>query len=155
MDADPNAPHTALPAVSPDDSYEVKVKVTRQQQWIIVGVILFLLFLLILMIGAVIYLAQPDTNIVRIRDIMIIFMALEFMIVGLALMIMIVQLATLTNLLQNEVKPLLETTNETVNTLRGTALFLSDHLAEPVIKMNEYSSGLGRLFELFGLSRRR
>jgi len=84
----------------------------------------------------------------RIRDIFIILIALEFLVIGLALVILIVQLATLINLLQNEIKPILNSTNETVNTLRGTASFLSDNLVEPVIKLNEYLAGLKRLIDL-------
>jgi hypothetical protein len=78
----------------------------------------------------------------RIRDVFIIFMALESMIIGLVLILLVIQLAQLTNLLQNEIKPILDSTNETVNTLRGTAKFLGDNLAEPVIKLNEYLAGL-------------
>ena len=60
---------------------------------------------------------------------------------GLHLVVMIIQLAALINLLQNEVKPILNSTNETVSTLKGTAKFLSDNMVEPVIKMNEYLAG--------------
>jgi hypothetical protein len=86
---------------------------------------------------------------------MIIYMAFEMMILGVAMVILMIQLATLINLLQNDIKPILEATNETANTLRGTAVFLSNNLSEPVIKMNEYASGLYRFIELFGLVRRR
>jgi hypothetical protein len=82
-------------------------------------------------------------------------MALEFVVVGLALVILIVQLATLINLLQNEIRPILESTNETANTLRGTAVFLSENLTEPVIKLNEYAVAARRLVELIGLGRKR
>jgi hypothetical protein len=75
-------------------------------------------------------------------------MALESLVIGLALIILIVQMATLINLLQNEVKPILNSTNETVNTLRGTASFLSDNLVEPVLKLNEYLAGLKKLIDL-------
>jgi amino acid permease len=74
-------------------------------------------------------------------------MALESFIIGLALIILIVQLATLINLLQNEIKPILNSTSETVNTLRGTATFLSDNLAEPVIKLNETVAVIRRLVD--------
>jgi len=73
----------------------------------------------------------------QIRDVFIIFMALETLVVGVALVILIVQLAVLTNLLQNEVKPILDSTSEAVNTLKGTVRFVSDNLTEPVIKLNE------------------
>jgi len=60
----------------------------------------------------------------------------------------------LINLLQNEVKPILDATNETVNTLRGTTTFLSENLVEPVIKLNSYLAGIQRVLKLLGLKRR-
>ena len=87
----------------------------------------------------------------KIRDIFIIFMAVEFLIIGVALVVMIVQLAALINLLQNEVKPILNSTNETVSTLEGTAKFLSDNMVEPVIKMNEYLAGFKKLIDMINI----
>ena len=127
----------------------------RQQRRLIIAFTLGGVFLLTLIILGAIYLTQPTTDVTRIRDIFIIFVTLEFMVIGFALVILIIQLATLTNLLQNEVKPLLESTNETANTLRGTAAFLSENLTEPVIKINEYLSGIRRLLEMAGLFRKR
>lgn len=111
--------------------------------------------LLALLITVVIFLALPTTNTEKIRDIMIIVMALEFMFLGVALLVLIVQLATLINLLQNEIIPIVESTNETANTLRGTTVFLSENLTEPVIKLNQYLAGLTKLIQLLGLTRRR
>ncbi len=104
--------------------------------------------LLAALIAAVWLLMQPGTDTARVRDIFIIFMALEMLFLGLTLIVLIVQLARLINLLQNEVKPILDSTNETANTLRGTAVFLSDNLAEPVIKLNEYVAALQKLVSL-------
>ena len=119
------------------------------------GRVLIRVGILALLVTVVIYLALPDTNTERIRDIMIIIMALEFMFLGVALLVLIVQLATLINLLQNEIIPIVESTNETANTLRGTTIFLSENLTEPVIKLNEYLAGITRLAALIGLTRRR
>ncbi|NPV78073.1 MAG: hypothetical protein HPY59_17065 [Anaerolineae bacterium] len=119
----------------------------RRLAFLIAGVVLFLGLIII----AVYFLMQPATPTDKIRDVFIIFMALESLVIGIALVILMVQLATLINLLQNEIKPILDSTNETVNTIRGTATFLSDNLAEPVIKLNEYLAGIKRLLELFRL----
>jgi hypothetical protein len=75
-------------------------------------------------------------------------MALESLVIGVVLVILVVQLAILINLLQNEIRPIIHSTNDTVNTLRGTVVFLSDNLAEPVIKLNEYLAAAKRFFEL-------
>ena len=91
----------------------------------------------------------------RIRDVFIIFMALESMVIGLVLIVLVVQLARLTNLLQNEIKPILDSTNETVSTLRGTTQFLSDHLADPVIRLNEYFAGLSSFLKIINPARKK
>ncbi len=96
------------------------------------------LLALLLACGASIYwLLQPATPTARIRDIVIILLAVEGLLIGLALTVLLVQLAVLINLLQHEVRPILESTQETVHTLKGTAEFLSRHAAAPVIKVNQ------------------
>ena len=82
-------------------------------------------------------------------------MALETLFLGFVLVILIVQLARLINLLQNEIKPILDSTNETVSTLRGTATFLSENLTEPIVKLNSYVAALNKLVEALGLGKRR
>ncbi len=111
--------------------------------------------LLAVVVLAVWFLMADGERTQQIRDIFIIFMALESLLVGFVLVILVVQLARLINLLQNEVKPILESTNETVSTLRGTTIFLSDHLAEPIIQLNGYLAALQKLTELFSLSKKK
>ena len=107
-----------------------------------------LLILSLIVVGLVLLL-QPGTDTGRVRDIFIIFMALEFLLIGGVMIILIIQLARLTLLLQNEIKPILESTNETANTLRGTTAFLSEHLVEPVLKLNQYLAGLNKILSFF------
>ena len=73
---------------------------------------------------------------------LLLLLPLNQVVIGVALVVLIVQLASLINLLQNEVKPILIATNETVNTLRGTSEFLSENVVEPVIKLNGYLGGI-------------
>ena len=110
-----------------------------------------LIFLALLITGLFFLSTAGSTTVSRIRDIFIILMALEFIIIGLPLIILVVQLAFLINLLQNEIKPILNSTIDTVSTLKGTASFLSENLVEPVIKLNEYLAGLKRILELLRL----
>ena len=112
--------------------------------YILIGVVI-----LGLLIAGCVFLFSSEAAVTsKIRDVFIIFMALEFLVIGVALIILIIQIAILTNLLQNEVKPILETTNETVSTLKGTVRFLSDNLVEPVIVLNEYLAGMKRFGEI-------
>jgi len=121
---------------------------------VIVVVIAILLFLLIALI--LIYLLnQPPVKVAHIRDVFIIFLALQSILTGFVLVILMIQLARLTNLLQNEIKPILDSTNETVSNLRGTTTFLSNNLTEPVIKLNEYLAGFSQFFSAIGFRKKR
>lgn len=116
------------------------------KKYVIIGALVGLV-LLTLIVLATIFLVNPQNSAMteQIRDVFIIFMALESLIIGVALVVLIVQLSTLINLLQNEIRPIINSTNETVNTLRGTAKFVSDNLAEPVIKINQVAAMIKRI----------
>ncbi|HKZ68483.1 MAG TPA: hypothetical protein VI547_07750 [Anaerolineales bacterium] len=103
------------------------------------------------LIIAVYFMVQYPAATTVIRDIFIIFMALESLFIGVALIILMIQLARLTNLLQHEIKPILQNTNETVNTVRGTAVFISENLVDPVMKLNGYIAAIGKFFELINV----
>jgi hypothetical protein len=114
----------------------------------VIGLIIAVLVVVILLIvGAVFLLRADNATTGRVRDVFIIFMALESLVLGIAMIILIVQLATLINLLQNDIKPIIKSTNETVNTLRGTVTFLSDNLSEPVIVLNSYLAGIKQFMD--------
>lgn len=123
----------------------------RKQRQLMAGVIAAVIVLVALIGVAVYFLLQPATPTDKIRDVFIIVVALETLVIGVALIVLIVQLASLINLLQNEVRPILHATSETVNTLRGTAEFLGENVVEPVIKLNAYLAGLRRMLELLGI----
>jgi amino acid permease len=120
----------------------------------IVGITIGAVILLVLLGLAIYFLLQPATPTDKIRDIFIIVVALESLVIGVALVVMIVQLASLINLLQNEVRPILKATTDTVNNLRGTAEFLGDNVVEPVIKLNGYLAGLYRMLEMMGIKKK-
>lgn len=124
--------------------------IDRKRRWVIAGAIFLVLILLAGMVAAIIALTRNPDVATNVRDIFIIFMAFESLIIGAALVILVIQIAGLINLLQNEVKPILQSTSDTVNTLRGTTEFLSENLVEPVIKLNSYLAGLRKFFDLFG-----
>ena len=116
----------------------------RSKTWLIVLVLVIILGLFIT--GMVLLIRSgPDTT-SHWRDIFIIVMALESLVIGAALVVLIVQIATLINLLQNEIKPILNSTNETVSTLRGTAAFLSENLTGPVVELNVTLTAVKKVF---------
>jgi len=120
-----------------------------------VGLIIGLVLVLAVIITGVVLLLRADNDTTaRVRDVFIIFMALESLVIGVALVILIVQLATLINLLNNEIRPIIHATNDTVNTIKGTVVFLSDNLSEPVIKLNETMAAIAKFFQIVWPRRR-
>ncbi|MCI0553292.1 MAG: hypothetical protein L0287_20275 [Anaerolineae bacterium] len=129
----------------------------QKMRRIMIGVILGAVIVLVLLGAAIFFLLHPGTPaewVGRLRDVFIIIVALESLVIGVAMIVLITQLASLINLLQNEIRPILNATNETVNTLRGTAEFLGDNVVEPVIKLNGYLAGLYRMLELMGIRKK-
>jgi len=88
------------------------------------------------------------------RDIFLILLALEFMVGGVAVIVLAVQIARLTLLLEMEIRPMLENANDTLDTLRGTTLFLSESLVEPVVKLQSSLAAIQRVLEVLGLFRK-
>lgn len=147
---------TTQPQLTPEQ-LAAKLEAEKQQRAITVWGVIFLVLLLAGIVTAIYFLLRPETaaeQVGRIRDIFLIFMALESLLIGAALVVLIIQIASLINLLQNEVKPILQATTETVNNLRGTAEFLGENVVGPVIKLNGYLAGLQRVIELMGLKRK-
>jgi amino acid permease len=144
----PPSPSSTTPNVAAEEA-----EAQRKQRQIVVGGTIFAVLLLIGVVAAIYGLMLPGTPTDKIRDIFIIFMALESLIIGAALVVLIVQIATLINLLNNEIKPMLEATNETIANLRGTTEFLSENLVEPVVKLNSYVAGLQKMLDIFSLKK--
>ena len=143
-----------IPAPLTPEQIAAKKAQERQMKTIVAAVIAGVVVLLIGIGFAVYALLQPGTPTDRIRDIFIIIVALETLVIGVALVVLLIQLASLINLLQNEVRPILQATNETINTLRGTAEFLGESVVEPVIKLNSYLASIQRVLVLMGLKQK-
>lgn len=118
----------------------------RTRATIIASVIVAVVLIGLLIWGAVV-LVQNPTQAAAVRDVFIILMALQAFVIGTALIVLTVQVAILTNLLKNELKPILEATQDTVRTVRGTAVFLSENVTEPVIRLNSYVAGLSKMVD--------
>jgi len=119
----------------------------NDKKYLIIAIIAGILILAAVIV-ATIFLIKAEKEVTeQIRDIFIIFMALTSLVLGIALVVLIAQLAILINLLQNEIRPILDSTTETVNTLKGTTQFISNNLTEPVIKLNQYLAMFKRLIK--------
>ncbi|HLE28728.1 MAG TPA: hypothetical protein VI793_11465 [Anaerolineales bacterium] len=159
MSTTPPTPPAVSGPTPPSPPKESEGLTEGQKKALVVGGVVAAIVLLALAVWAAYALVNNPAQAATVRDVFIIFMALETMVIGAALVVLIVQVAVLTNLLKNEIKPILEATQETVNTVRGTTIFVSEHLVEPVMKLNSYVAGLDRLLEsvalVMGLSRRK
>lgn len=157
MDQDTPTPVTepVEKALLPEPTHARTPEEIRRQRLVVIGIVIGVVLIIGFIFLTLFYLTQPTTDTAMIRDMMIIFVAIEFMVLGIAMVILIIQMATLINLIQNELKPMIDSTNQTVSTLRGTVEFLSENLTEPVITINEYGAGLVRLLQILGIVRKR
>ncbi len=86
--------------------------------------------------------AGPGVRVVR--DLLIIVMALELVVIGAAITVLLVQVARFINLVNNELQPLVTSASDTINAIRGTAIFISKNLTEPIINIQGTLKGLAR-----------
>ncbi len=126
----------------------------RRTLIILLAVGLSLLFLggLVVFVNA---LVQNPRTAEALRDTVIVLIGIESLITGVAVIVLIVQVARLTALLQNEVRPMLEATNDTLSHVRGTTEFLSENMVQPVVRLGGAAAALRRAIELIGLGRLR
>ena len=89
-----------------------------------------------------------------IRDAAIVLLALESVVIGVLLATTLIQIRKLVKLLRDEVVPMLDSANETVNTVKGTTSFLSDYLVQPVVKISGYAAGTAEALRSFLALRR-
>ena len=125
-----------------------------QKTTLIIIAIITILFLIGIIIG-IIYLAKSDAQITsQVRDIFIIILVMESFLIGAALIILIIQLALLSNLLQNEIRPILSSTKETIRTVKGTSQFISERAVKPIVSIGGLLAGGRKLFEIVGFIRK-
>ncbi len=79
-----------------------------------------------------------------IRDIAIVVVALEILILNALLIVLVWQVWRLVKMIQTEVKPIIQDTQETLGTVRGTADFVSTNLVDPVVKTSSKLAGWRR-----------
>ncbi|OQY22710.1 MAG: hypothetical protein B6I34_05570 [Anaerolineaceae bacterium 4572_32.1] len=111
-----------------------KSEADKQQPWTKVLVIaVALLIIIALSFGGYQLFVHPTWAQV-LRDIFIILMALQSLAIGVLLIILIAQIINLSKLLREEILPILNSTNETVSTVKQTTNFVSDTVVSPLVK---------------------
>lgn len=83
-----------------------------------------------------------------VRNLFLTLLVLEVLLVVAAFALLLIQIARFANLLQNEVRPILASSTEAVNTIRGTTTFVSQQVVEPVMQVNAMMAGAREAFKL-------
>ncbi len=83
-----------------------------------------------------------------VRDGAIILLAVETIVVGVFLLILIWEIRRLINMLNSEIKPILQSVDETTRTVRGTTTFVSDNLVTPVVRVSSFASGVAQALRI-------
>jgi amino acid permease len=98
-----------------------------------------------------------EEGMATVRDIAIIILAIESIVIGALLIFLVIQVQNLIRLLKEESKPILDSANETINTVRGTSTFVSGKMVSPVIGVLSYFAAARRLAQLLtgGLPKRK
>ena len=81
------------------------------------------------------------SELASVRDYAIILLALESLVIGVVLVMVSLEIRNLAKLLREEIKPILDSANETARTVRGTTSFVSETFVNPMIRVSSFASG--------------
>ena len=120
-----------------------------------VYIALAVILALTLLVGAVwgiVWLASTQAaTIEAVTSVLLIALALESCLFGIVLLFMLLIIIRFVNMLEFEIKPILEKTNETVGTIRGTTSFVSKNVIKPVTDARVHVAGVRQAIKsLFG-----
>jgi hypothetical protein len=122
---------------------------SNQMRNILIGLVVSIALLTLVLIGIAVFLilnagtAGPAVQVIR--DFTVTLLAFAMILIMTAITVLAIQVARFVNLMTNEVRPILNTANDTVNTVRGTAEFLSKHVTEPVITTSSAIGGIAKV----------
>jgi len=114
------------------------------------AIVFVLFFIAILIVSFIAFSRLEVEKAANIRDVFIIVLAIEALLIGLGMFVLIVQTGMMINILQNQVRPILEDTQATMLKVKSTTAFLAKYAVKPIISANSYSAGLKKLFGLIG-----
>lgn len=119
--------------------------------YVVIGIVVLIVLGIALAAGILFLASNYSAELEAVRDVFIIALALESCVFGVVLMLMLIMLIRLVNTVEFEIKPILEQTNETIGTVRGTTNFVSKNVIDPVVKTKSYVVGIRQgLRSLFG-----
>lgn len=80
--------------------------------------------------------------IATLRDISIILLALMSIVVGVVMIVLLLQIRDLIVMMRLELKPLIDSTQETADTVRYTSQFMSKRVAKPIVNVMSAAAGV-------------
>ncbi len=114
------------------------MQLTKGQKY---GIIAISIAGLVVMVMLFLYLMTHPVVTNRLRDISIIVLAITLIALDVVLMVMMWQIIKLLLFLLDELKPVLESLQETSSTVRGTASFVSEGVTSPMIDVSAKTAG--------------
>lgn len=148
----------SAPQTPPVEAEKTKSKWTVQRIVFlssgILGGIIVIIFVVGLLLAFTGELEITALRIQYIRNLFMIVIGLEGMLIIGAIAVLIVQITRLFNMVKRDVKPVLTTAQDTVNTAKGTAEFVGDNAVRPIIRASAFASGLGVVIRDVGGIRR-
>jgi len=76
------------------------------------------------------------------RDVAIILLTVLSIVIAILLIMLLLQVQGLVRLLQEEVRPILTSVQETAGTVRGTTTIVSEYVVSPVARVASFLAGL-------------
>jgi hypothetical protein len=77
-----------------------------------------------------------------VRDLSIIVLAVETIVVQVILVLLLLEIRSLSKMLKENIYPILQSADETVRTVRGTSVFVSDNVVSPVVRISAFAAGV-------------
>ena len=116
-------------------------KRSRRRTIIITLVAVAILAVILLVVGWMI--SAGVTGVVR--DVIIILLEIEALVVVGLLLVLVYQVMLLVRMIREEIKPLIESAQETVASARGTTTFVSKKIVSPTVSIASSLAGVGRM----------
>lgn len=88
-------------------------------------------------------------SLATVRDLAIVLLAIESLLVGLVLILLVWQVASLSRMLRQEIKPILDSVRETMGSVRGTTTLISETVVAPLARTAGVVTALGVILRMF------
>jgi len=89
------------------------------------------------------------SNIEILRDVSIILLAIESIVVQIILILLLLEIRSLSRMLRENIFPILQSADETVRTVRGTSVFVTDNVVSPVVRISSIAAGVSQALRIF------